>query len=357
MDMVINTLQGCIELRRQLIDDVYQITGIADIMRGDTDPNETLGAQQIKARNASIRIRSKQQEMARFTRDVQRLRTEIIAEHFQPQTLLAMSGKQLPSEAELQQQAMMQAQQAQVQAMMQQAGGTPPTPPPPGLPPGQPPAPPPGAGGAPPGPGPVQVPGEPPITIDAVMALLREDRTRGFRIDVETDSTIVTDEMQERGEWNEMMQAVIWHSCSRPSASCRCSRPMLPVMSELLLATVRRYRVGRSSEDVIEEALNKMEEQAKAAAMAPPQPSPEEQMAQAKLEGEKMKQEGAMQKAQMDATASQQKADHGCRGRHGQGAGRLGRQAGRASDEAGADAGGNGLEAGRCRIEESRSWS
>src|SRR6478609_8225510 len=43
LDQVIKALQGAVETRTQLIQDVYQITGISDILRGQTDPNETLG--------------------------------------------------------------------------------------------------------------------------------------------------------------------------------------------------------------------------------------------------------------------------------------------------------------------------
>jgi hypothetical protein len=49
VDMVITTLKGCFESRQKILDDIYQITGIADILRGDTNPSETATAQGIKA--------------------------------------------------------------------------------------------------------------------------------------------------------------------------------------------------------------------------------------------------------------------------------------------------------------------
>ena len=57
-------------LRKQIIEDIYQIMGMSDIMRGATDPNETLGAQQLKTQYGSTRIRDKQQEMVRLARDL-----------------------------------------------------------------------------------------------------------------------------------------------------------------------------------------------------------------------------------------------------------------------------------------------
>ena len=107
-----NLLKACVELRKQLIEDVYQIVGISDIMRGDAQASETATAQSIKAQFGSVRIRERQQEMARFARDIIRMLAQIICEHFDPQTLVKMTNSDLPSEADLQAQALQQQQQA-----------------------------------------------------------------------------------------------------------------------------------------------------------------------------------------------------------------------------------------------------
>ena len=62
-------------LRKQIIEDIYQIMGLSDIMRGATDPNETLGAQQLKTQYGSTRIRDKQQELVRLARDLVEIST------------------------------------------------------------------------------------------------------------------------------------------------------------------------------------------------------------------------------------------------------------------------------------------
>ena len=77
--------------REQLVQAIYDLTGISDIQRGSTDPRETKGAQQIKASFASRRLLPKQQEVQRFFRDLFRLQSEIIAEHFETETILKMS--------------------------------------------------------------------------------------------------------------------------------------------------------------------------------------------------------------------------------------------------------------------------
>jgi hypothetical protein len=77
--------------RKMLIQDVFELTGISDIQRGATDPRETKGAQQMKAGFATRRLLPKQQDTQRFFRDLFRIQAEIIAEHFQPETIARMA--------------------------------------------------------------------------------------------------------------------------------------------------------------------------------------------------------------------------------------------------------------------------
>jgi hypothetical protein len=125
VEQVIIVLKGCFETRKQLIEDIYQITGISDIMRGDGDANETASAQNLKSQWGSVRIRDRQKILAKFARDCSRIAAEIIADKFQPETLLQMSNMKLPTQAFLDQQAMMAQQQALI-AQQQQAPMAPP---------------------------------------------------------------------------------------------------------------------------------------------------------------------------------------------------------------------------------------
>jgi hypothetical protein len=77
--------------RETLIQSIFELTGISDIQRGQTDPRETKGAQQIKAGFAGRRLLPKQQDTQRFFRDLFRLQAEIIAEHFDPETIAKMA--------------------------------------------------------------------------------------------------------------------------------------------------------------------------------------------------------------------------------------------------------------------------
>ena len=109
-----------------LIQSIYEITGISDVIRGATDPNETLGAQQLKARFGSQRMQKRQKEVQTFVRNLYRMKAEIIAEHFTREQLIAMTGILLPTEMERQ-----QAQQrlAMAERMKQQMAQQPAPPP------------------------------------------------------------------------------------------------------------------------------------------------------------------------------------------------------------------------------------
>jgi hypothetical protein len=239
LDMVMSALQGCIEARKQLIDDVYQVTGIADIMRGDTDPEETAAAQRIKADWGSSRVRDKQKELARFARDVLRIMGQVIAAKFSPETLAGMTNVQLlptpEAKAALQAQLQAQGQQAQMLAARAQATGQPPPPP------FQPPA-------------AVQAMLDQPSWAE-VMSLLRDNTLRAFRIDIETDSTIEPDDQDEKQRRIEFIQAV-GEYIAKSMPALQLAPALTPVITEGLKFLVRGFRVGREMEEVIDKALD-----------------------------------------------------------------------------------------------------
>jgi hypothetical protein len=88
---VVTAMQNLLMAEKARLDEQ---NGIADIIRGTTDPNETMGAQQIKANWASLRLSRKMGEIQRCFRDCFRIMTEIMGEHFTPETLFLMTGIQ-----------------------------------------------------------------------------------------------------------------------------------------------------------------------------------------------------------------------------------------------------------------------
>ncbi len=248
VDMVIQVLTGCYEARRQLIEDVYQITGISDIVRGASDPRETLGAQRLKGQWGALRIRDRQAEMQRFARDIVRIMGELVAEHFGPDTLAAMSGMKLPTRQELAMREQAAALQAQQAAMVAAQTGQ-------ALPP-------------PPQPAP-----EP--TWEDVVERLRDDPARRFSMEIETDSTIAADEDAEKARRTEFVTAV-GGLLQQSLPVVQAAPEAAPMIGEMLRFVTRGFRAGRQLEDAIEKFVEAAVARA-AQPPQPPQPSPKEQ--------------------------------------------------------------------------------
>lgn len=92
---LLQTLQNALEWLKQRI---YEINGIADIQRGVSNPNETATAQTIKNEWADIRTGQRTKTVSLHCRDMFRIMVEIIAKHFEPAQIQAMSGIQLTDE-------------------------------------------------------------------------------------------------------------------------------------------------------------------------------------------------------------------------------------------------------------------
>lgn len=232
---VLENLYKAFEVTKQ---NVYEITGWSDIMRGASEATETATAQQIKANYGSIRLRKNQREIQRFARDIVRIKSEIIAEHFQPDTLMLMSNIQLPSKAQFEQ-----------EAQMALANGQQPQP-----------------------------PKEP--FIEDVVSLLRNDGLRGFRIDIETDSTIQADQQQEKQSRNEFVAAIgAYMQQAVPLA--QTVPQMAPLLSELMMFAVRGFGgSSRQLEQTFEQTMDDLAQARQQAAEQPKEPTPEEKIAE-----------------------------------------------------------------------------
>ncbi|KPH10282.1 hypothetical protein CO657_03895 [Rhizobium acidisoli] len=290
IDEVQKVIVACMQARKQLIEDVYQITGISDIVRGDTQASETATAQRIKSQWGSIRIRDRQAELARFARDIIRLAGEIICDQFQPETLMLVSGIRLPSMAEKQQVQMQMQMAAQQAAMRAQQMGQP-APPPPEMPPQL-----------------QQMMGQP--TIDEVVQLLRNDSIRGFQIEIETDSTIEPDEDAEKQRRMEFVQ-MVGGFMQQAGAMAQQSPMLVPVMVETLLFAARGFRAGRQLESTLEQVGAQLS-QAAAAPKPEPQPSPGEMLklktAEVKAGAEQRRAELSVAEAEIEHRATVEQA-------------------------------------------------
>jgi hypothetical protein len=304
------------EQRKELIEDVYQLTGIADIVRGFSDPNETATAQQLKGDFSIIRIQDAQTEVQRFVRDIVRIVGEIVA-GYSIETLKCISGVKLLTNLEKQQLQFQLAMQAAQQQMQQQppapqggpTGSSAPQLTGPGAAPQQaqqgqmhPQAPPqamtPASGQATLSPDKMKLLELP--TWEEIEGLLKNPVLREFRLDIETDSTIRMDDEVEQKARIELIAAVGGFLDKAILAGSQAPE-IVPMLGELLMFGVRAYRSARPIEQAFEDAMDALQKAAK-------QPKPNPEMMKAQLEAQ-TKIAIATQQAQLDkqiADAKQQ---------------------------------------------------
>ena len=90
---IAQVIQGLSQRIEQIKQQIFEITGLSDILRAQTNPNETLGAQKLKSDFGTLRISSMQREVQRFIRDIFRMKAEVIAEQFQIESIMQISGR------------------------------------------------------------------------------------------------------------------------------------------------------------------------------------------------------------------------------------------------------------------------
>jgi hypothetical protein len=212
---------------------IYEIMGIADIQRGQTDPNETLGAQIIKSNNASGRLKTMQHEVVNFATALLQIKAQIICQHFTEDTIVKISGAMQLSP---------QDQQLIPQALM----------------------------------------------------LLKDEPAKNFRIEVTTDSMIYQDEQQEKQDRVEFLTAVSqFIQTALPVA--QGVPELTPLLMEMLKFGVTAFKAGKGLEGLIDETADQFREQAEQSKGQPKPPTPEQ-----------IKQQGEMQKLQMQSQLKQQ---------------------------------------------------
>jgi len=261
---VTDVITALVQLRQQMIQDVYEITGLSDIMRGSTVASETATAQNLKAQYGSVRVRERQAEMVRVAHDVICIKAEIYAETVPAQELAQVAGMQLPDNAAVQQQ-MAQAQQMAAQAQAQ----------------GQP---------APSMPDPGKV-----VTIEQVGELLANQKLRPFALDIETDSTIAPNEAEEKASRIEFITAVS-QFIAQAGQMVAQQPETAPFAGELLKFTAQGFRAGRQLGGSIDEFVEQVKQ--KASTPPPPQPDPAVVKAEADKEANAQKMGFEQQKHQ-----------------------------------------------------------
>jgi len=253
---IAEALQMAYQAMDQVKGQIYEIMGIADIQRGQTDPNETLGAQIIKSNNASGRLKTMQHDVVNFATELLRIKAQIICNHFTEDTIIKISGAMQLS--------------PQDQQLIPQA-----------------------------------------------LQLLKDEPAKNFRIEVTTDSMIYQDEEQEKQDRMQFLQA-IGGFVSQALPIAGQVPEMTPMLMEMLKFAVTAFKAGKGLEGIIDETADQFREQAKAMQGQPKPPPPEIQKAQldaqakmqqiqmqAQLETQKMQAQMEIEKAKQEYQAQE----------------------------------------------------
>lgn len=319
IDKIQQVIETLTKVRQQLMMDLDLITGISDVIRGTTDSRETLGGIRLKNNNAGTRLSERQNEIATFVKNTIEIIAEIAAKHYSDNKLIESSGilydEDMQIENILEELNSQFEEQGNNQNQQQQQNALP--------------APPDNINNLMPGPQglnnqaqqgnfnnvipfpnipqpnspfPQQQPQQSPQQLqpqqfqfteqDAVeeiinriqeaIKLLRSDVPRGYRIDIETDSTLFGDAAQEREdavlfikEVSGFLQGATKLGAELPEA--------VPPMGRMLLWAVRKFRVGRDLEGALNDFVKKVDKRVKQQ-LKNPKPNPEEQKAQIEMQ-------------------------------------------------------------------------
>lgn len=276
LEKLVQVLQQLYVQRQQIKQVIYEVTGISDILRGSTVASETATAQNLKNQWGTLRLKRMQKRVQRYVRDCLRICAEIVAEHFAPETLAKQTGLQFPTGQEKQAaQQQMQTLQQQMQQLQQASQPAP-------------------QQGVPPSPEGATAPDAaqagsqqqaqmlqeqmqqlgPKVSSpswDEIMAVLKDELTRNYRIDIETNSTVDPEAVEDKTAIGEMLQALSGLFQQVMPAAQSGVMP-LGAVKAMLLAVMRRYSFGPE----VEEALKSMPDQ-----MPQQGPKPEEVQKQA----------------------------------------------------------------------------
>jgi hypothetical protein len=249
-------LAQCYQAMEQVKGQIYELMGIADIQRGQSDPNETLGAQIIKSNNASGRLKTMQHAVVDFATSLLSIKAQIICNHFTDETLVQISGAMQLS--------------PQDQQFIPQA-----------------------------------------------IALLRDQAAKNFRIEVTSDSMIYQDEQQEKADRMQFLQAV-GGFMQQAMPMMQAAPELAPMAMEMLKFGVTAFKAGKQLEGIIDQTADELRTLAEQSKGKPKPPPPEIQKAQmdsqakmqqmqmqAQLEQLKMQNQMQLEKAKQEYQAQE----------------------------------------------------
>jgi hypothetical protein len=107
LDQIVATIDQLLKNREDVKSQIYEITGMSDIIRGASKASETLGAQKLKAQYASMRIQERQKNVVQFCSAIFDIQLQLMRKHMDPAEIAKLAQVQFMNEdQELVQQAM-----------------------------------------------------------------------------------------------------------------------------------------------------------------------------------------------------------------------------------------------------------
>lgn len=261
IDRIVAVVESLYKQRDQCKQVIFELTGIADIMRGSTNAAETYGAQALKTQFGMTRLSRMQRDVQRYIRDLMGLQAEVISKKFSLDTLQQMTALKLPTDAQV-----MPARAAMMMQMMvarQQGQQTPPMPP-------------------------------KPTTWEDVQRTLQNDEMRTFRVDIETDSTIAAVQQEDAADLSQVLTAIVTAIKELGPLVQQGALP-LPAFKALIGTIARKFRMGSQVEDAFDQLTK------------PPPPPPDPKL-QIPLQLEGMRQQGKQKEIAAEAQTDAQKA-------------------------------------------------
>ncbi len=244
---IAKVLIGLYDARDRTKATLYEVSGISDILRGSVDPREKLGQSRMKSQHAGQRIETKKRVIETFARDLIRMKAEIICEHYDPERIRALSGFDYMPQV-------IQLRQSDPNAVEQ--------------------------------------------VFARALSLLRDEKTRGFRVEIETNSTVLADDAEEKEQRIEFLKAT-GEFLGQSLPVMKEAPEMAPILSQMLLFAVRSFRSGRQLEGVFEETIQRLQQG---------QGQPGESERQAQVQGEQQQQSAQIRQAEMQAKMAQLQA-------------------------------------------------
>ena len=217
---IVGALTVLRDYRGELMNLLYQVTGMSDIMRGQSTAGATATEQSLKAKFASVRVQRLQNDFARFASDIQALKAEIISKHFDEKTIAERSNIQYMMGAD--------------QGLAQQA-----------------------------------------------IALIKSDFYQ-YRIEVKPESVNMADMAAIKQERSEFLMAISqFFQSTLPVA--QAAPWSMPYLLQMLSWSIAGFRGSSTIEGVMDQMVVAANQALQQAAQQPPQPDPEMMKAQMEM--------------------------------------------------------------------------